>query len=511
MKLKFVPLDYDYFDFNGENIVRVMGRDEKWKRVCLLEKIEPYFFVVLQENVSEKRITQIQEAIERIRVENASRVCKVIKTEVQNKSFLGKKVKTIKIYITNYKDAHAVADEIDFPEILVRREYDINIITKYIIDRQLLPLQWHFVEGDVLVNSEEFGGVDNKFEVDYCIKVGKIGKCEDLGFKPKILAFDIEADEFEIGKGEIVMISLVSDKMKKVLTWKKTVKKQDFVEVLKDEAEMIERFIEIVRKENADLFAGYFSDGFDLQYLKARAEKFKIKLDLGLTNENVKFSRGRIASGYISGMIHVDLFRFIETVFSQYLQSETLGLNEVAQELLGEGKRDYKLKHSKQVKEEEWEEYFDYNLQDSVLTYKLAEKFWPDMLEFSKIIQEPLFEITRNSMSQLVEDYLLHNLSRFNEIAEKRPIYDEIESRKLREKYTRAFVFKPTPGLYEDLAIFDFTSMHASVIVSFNLSKSTLLGEKTKDGIESPEMELEGEKKKFYFSKEPGFFPLLLK
>lgn len=146
MKLKFVPLDYDYFDFNGENIVRVMGRDEKWKRVCLLEKIEPYFFVVLQENVSEKRITQIQEAIERIRVENASRVCKVIKTEVQNKSFLGKKVKTIKIYITNYKDAHAVADEIDFPEILVRREYDINIITKYIIDRQLLPLQWHFVE-----------------------------------------------------------------------------------------------------------------------------------------------------------------------------------------------------------------------------------------------------------------------------------------------------------------------------------------------------------------------------
>ena len=28
MKTQFIPIDYDYFDFNGRNIVRVVGRNE---------------------------------------------------------------------------------------------------------------------------------------------------------------------------------------------------------------------------------------------------------------------------------------------------------------------------------------------------------------------------------------------------------------------------------------------------------------------------------------------------
>jgi len=53
--------------------------------------------------------------------------------------------------------------------------------------------------------------------------------------------------------------------------------------------------------------------------------------------------------------------------------------------------------------------------------------------------------------------------------------------------------------------------MHASIIVSYNLSKSTLLEKKEEGCIESPEFELNGKKVKFYFSKENGFFSLLLK
>ena len=97
-------------------------------------------------------------------------------------------------------------------------------------------------------------------------------------------------------------------------------------------------------------------------------------------------------------------------------------------------------------------------------------------------------------------------------------MYNEISERKAREKYQGAFVFQPTPGLYENLAIFDFTSMHASIIVSYNLSKSTLLvpkgspleEEKKENCYESPELELNGKKTKFYFSKKLGFFPSLL-
>ena len=50
------------------------------------------------------------------------------------------------------------------------------------------------------------------------------------------------------------------------------------------------------------------------------------------------------------------------------------------------------------------------------------------------------------------------------------------------------------------------TSFWPSIIVTFNLSKSTILEKKEKDSVEA---EVLG--KKVYFSKKPGFFPEMLK
>jgi DNA polymerase Pol2 len=162
------------------------------------------------------------------------------------------------------------------------------------------------------------------------------------------------------------------------------------------------------------------------------------------------------------------------------------------------------------MKEKDWHDFFSYNLQDANVTYKLAQKIWPDVLEFCKIVKEPLFDVTRDRMSSHVENYILHNLDRFDEIAEKRPGYNEISERKAKGKFEGAFVFEPSPGLYENLVMFDFTSMHASIIVSFNISKSTL-GEKGGNGFfETSEFVLDGKKGKFYFDKKEGFFGKLL-
>ncbi|UZE94214.1 MAG: ribonuclease H-like domain-containing protein [Candidatus Pacearchaeota archaeon] len=503
--INFIPLDYDYFDFQGKNYIRIIGRDEKGKRACVVDHFDPFLWAIFEDSASEKRIKDIQKKIEKIEIKLPSRTTKVERTEIHEKKFLSKKVKAIKIFITNYKDAHPIADKLDFKEIKARREYDINIITKYITEKKLIPLSWHKISGEILNNSQEFGNIDSAFDIDVCIKAEKIEKLNNKKFRPKFLAFDIESDELELGKGEILMISLVSDNFKKVLTWKKSSEKLNYVEYFKSEAEMLKTFINYVNKISPDILVGYFSDGFDIPYLKARAEKNKIKLALGLDKSQPSFIRGRIPKARISGIVHVDLFRFIESVYSQYLQSETLGLNEVAFELLGEGKKEFNHKHSSKIKEHEWKDYFEYNLQDSILTYKLAEKLWPDMIEFSGIIQEPLFEITRNSMSQLVESYILHNLDKYNEIAEKRPLHDEIKERRQMGKYVGAFVFQPKPGLYKNIVMFDFTSMYASVIFTYNLSLSTFLKKKF-----NKTLEVNLEKGKVYFSKEQGFFPLML-
>ncbi|MBU4086388.1 MAG: DNA-directed DNA polymerase [Nanoarchaeota archaeon] len=506
MEIKFIPIEYDYFDWQGRNYARIIGRDDNGKRVLVIDSFEPFLYAILKPNLTEKQIEKLKEKIEKIEIKSSSRTTKIEKIKVEEKNFLSKRVKALKIYITNYKDAHQVADKLDLPEIQARRGYDLSFHTKYIIERALVPLSWYKIDGEILNNSEEFGGIDSAYDVDICIKAENIEKIEkNIDFKPKIIAFDIETEEFDIGKGEILMISLAGENFKKVLTWKKCSESPDFVECFKDEEEMLEAFIENVKKLEPDILVGYFSDGFDLPYLRARAEKHKIKLNIGLDNSQPVFARGRVPKGSVSGIVHIDIFRFIETVYSQYLQSETLGLNEVATELLGEGKKEFEFKHSSKIKQHEWPEFFQYNLQDSILTYKLAEKFWPDMQEFCKILQEPLFEITRDSMSQHVENYLIHNLEKYNEIVEKRPIHDEIGERMAREKYEGAFVFQPKPGLHENLAMFDFTSMYGSVIVTYNLSKATL----TEDKKDSYEVQLQ--KQKAHFSKKPGFFPLMLK
>ena len=523
MKLQFIPIDYDYFDFQGRNYAKIIGRNEKGKRVCIIDSCPVYLWAILKPNTKDNQIKKLIKKIEKIQLNIKGRQTKVEKVELHNKNFLGKPIKALKIFATNYKDLHDIADKLDFPEIEKRRGYDLGYITHYIIEKQLNPLYWYKISGELLNNSLEFGGIDMSLDVDFCIKVDSIKKIENSktkkssegggvgGWAPKALAYDIETDNLEIGKGEILMISLVSDNFKKVITWKNLVsekekKKIPYVEFVKDEAELIERFVEHVKKISPDFLVGYFSDGFDLPYLKARAEKLKVKLSLGLDNSQPTFSRGRTLRGKIKGITHIDILDFIRTVYAQYMQSETLTLNEVAKEFLGDTKKDFKIRHSSKLNREDWKDYYAYNLQDSILTLSLFKKIWPDLLEFTRIIEEPVYDISRNGLSKQVESYILHHLNKFNEIPEKRPTYEEIAKRRHREKVEGAFVFEPKPGLYSNIVFFDFTSMHTSIIISMNISKSTLLEKPEKNAYS-----IETKEGKFYFSKKPGFLPLLLK
>ena len=505
-KITFIPIDYDYFDYNGRNYAKIVGRSDDGKRVCLIDSCDIYFWAILKDKVGDKRVKEICKKIEKITVEKSGRKSRVIKTSVEDKKYMGKSVRAIKIYVSNSKDAHDIAGKIGFKEIYKRREYDLGFVTKYIIKKKVKPLCWYDVEGELLNNSHEFGGLDNSIETDLCIKVNDIKESkEQLVFKPKVLAYDIETDEFEIGKGQILMISLVGEGFKKVLTWKDSSKKPSYVEKFDDEADMLEGFVKYVKEFDPDILTGYFSDGFDLPYLRARAEKNGVRLGLGVDGSQPVFSRGRVMTGKIKGIVHIDILRFIRVVYSQYMQSETMGLNDVAFELLGEKKTEWEHKHSSKISSKEWDNYFEYNLQDSVLVFKLVEKLWPDMMEFTRIIQEPLFNVSRDSMSALVENYIIHNLEKYNEIVEKNPVHDEIGERRERERYEGAFVFQPIPGLYENLAFFDFTSYWPSIIVSYNLSKSSFLEKKEKNSIE-----VNIGKKKAYFKKEQEFFPKML-
>ena len=511
MEMDFIPIDYDYFDYEGKNYLKIFGRNGEGKKVCVIDSFEPYLWAILKNNLPKSKIKKILEHINSISLNVNGRKTKVEKTELKDKKFLGKKVKAIKIYGTNHKDLHEIADRLGIKEIEKRRGYDINIITSYLIEKEFLPMRWYKISGEILSNSKDFGGIDNIIETDFVIRLNKKEEIKkERKFEERALSYDIETDSFKPESGEILMVSLAGKNFKKVITWKKSKTNKKYVEFVKDEKELLEKFVEEVKKYSPDFLIGYHSDYFDFPFIKTRAKILRVSLPLGLDSSEPKISRGISMSGKISGITHIDLLKFIRTTYSQYMQSESLSLNEVSKEFLGDTKKEFEIKHSSKLKEKDWDKYYEYNLHDSVLTFQLFQKFWPDMLEFSRIIKEPVFEISRNGLSKQIESYILHRLKEFNEIPEKKPGKPEIEMRIGRGSVEGAFVYEPRPGLYKNLVMFDFTSMHTSIIISHNISKGTLTDSK-KNSISSPEIELNKKKKKFYFSKEPGFFPMVLK
>lgn len=550
MKVKFIPLYYDYVDdrAGGEDkaIIRVFGRTDGGKRICVIDSTEPYFYIIPKPRAD---LEKFSEKVGKISLQHAGRTAKVTDVKIVKKNYLGKPIEALQVFVNNPKDITAIKDIVkEYKETEEKKEIDINFVTRYIIDKEIKPLQWHSAEGKE-INGLEYGDLD----VEIVLKASKISEEKDMEFRPKILAFDIETTEFELGKGEIIMLSFANggeslnedsrhapkqsfgtsknsknfqdarnpqvskhEHVQKVFTWKHFKNPPKEVEFVKDEEELLKKFVEFIKKEKPDILTGYFSDGFDLPYLRVRADMHGIKLNIGLDGSNVSFIRGAIPSSDIMGIVHIDLFKFIDNILSPNLQSETISLNDVAKELIGEEKLKMDIgKISREMKDgkeshEDLRRFALYNLQDSIITARLFEKLWPNISELTKTVCEPLFDASRASYSQLVEDNIIHNLKRFDEIAPNRPTRERIEERRRRPKYTGAFVKEPIPALYENVAVFDFRSFYPNVIVSFNISMPTISEKKEKGSYETPEFEFEGKKRRFYFEKERGFIPKIL-
>ena len=55
METDFIPIDYDYFDFQGRNYAKIIGRNNKGKRICIIDSCPVYFWVILKDNLKQKK------------------------------------------------------------------------------------------------------------------------------------------------------------------------------------------------------------------------------------------------------------------------------------------------------------------------------------------------------------------------------------------------------------------------------------------------------------------------
>ncbi len=57
MQIKFIPIDYDYFDYQGKNYAKIVGRTDKVKQTCIIDTFTPFFWAILKPKTPDKKIS----------------------------------------------------------------------------------------------------------------------------------------------------------------------------------------------------------------------------------------------------------------------------------------------------------------------------------------------------------------------------------------------------------------------------------------------------------------------
>ncbi|MBU2561923.1 MAG: DNA-directed DNA polymerase [Nanoarchaeota archaeon] len=512
-KLQFYPIDLTYKVVRGRAAVYMYGRTKDGKQIGVVdEDFEPYFYVVPKKGVS---ISSLKDQLNGIKSSKADKGEKgdetydVTKTSSAKKVLNGKELEAVKVTVNIPKAVPILREEIkamkDVEDIL---EYDILYTRRYLIDKKIAPLILTDVEAEPLSERAERSRVP-------LFKASSISQTSNESLDDlKILAFDIETynPDGKIAvpeKHPILMVSLYGNGFKRVITWKRFKTDLDYIEFVEGEAQLLERFKELVNDFSPDILTGYYSDGFDMPFIIKRASKYKIKMDLSLDYEAASLPRGNIRSIDTTGIVHVDIINFIRRVISRKMQTDSFRLDDVASELLGENKDDVDIARLAEVWDkgsDELESFAKYNLKDSRLTFELCEKVLPNLIELVKLVGQTINDLNRMSFSQLVEWYIMRRAEEFRQFIPNKPHHGELEER-MGERIKGAFVYEPKPGLYENVMVFDFRSLYPSIIVSHNISIETLNCSCCKDKDKVPH-----EKVHLWFCrKKEGFFSTVLK
>ncbi|MBW2989517.1 DNA-directed DNA polymerase [Candidatus Woesearchaeota archaeon] len=500
-KAVFFPLDITYKVENGKAMILLFGRTAGNKQICVVDNsFEPYFYAIPRKG------KDIEEKLRKISVERNGETSRVTKTEKVKRRFLGEEVEAVKVFVGLPRDVPIIREVIKDWEILESvTEYDIKFKKRYLLDKGVTPLTAVEAEG-------EFVKYHSRVPVLLAEKIEE--KEEPSLEKPRLLAFDIETynpngKSIEPEKNPILMVSFYGPRLKKVITWKRFKGSRDYVEFVKSEVELIEGIKETINDFKPDILTGYFSDGFDFPYIKARADKYKIKMDIGLDFSELKVKKGKATTSDITGINHLDIFKFIRKIVGPSMDTYSMSLNSVASELLKEKKVDVDLESLSKVWDKNPEKlgiYCEYNLHDSFLTYELAEKMMPNIIELVKIVGLTVPDLARMGFSQLVESYILKQAPLSKEVAPELPHNKELKKRQM-QTYKGGFVFEPKPGLYKDVVVFDYRSLYPTIIASHNIDPGTLNCRCCEGKKKAP---VDGKKKYWFCSKRKGFLPSLI-
>jgi len=488
VKVQILDLDYQIED--QEVKVRIYGKNQEGEPVKLVDTdFLPYLYAVPEKEAEPE---EIESEIRDREFDHEGDKLEVTEVETVERKIGRDERDIIRVQTTIPPNVPKIKNELwDMKEVKECREFDIPFYRRYMIDNNLRVGEWYGFEAEEKA--------DEHFEETY--RVEKWNKESQETPELDKVAFDLE-----VYQDTVIMVSIVSGDEKKVFTTEEI--DRDFVEVFEGEKEMLHEFIGYINAEDFDIVLGYNTDEFDFQKLRERAEDLGLTLSISRNGERMKFNRrGRFSGARLKGRPHLDLYAFVSHVLGQGMDSETLDLDSVSEELLGENKDEMSWEEMKQNWEQKknLEEFADYALKDSELAYRLGDQIVPQIMELARITGLTPFDACRLTYGQLTENYLIREAYERDIIVENRPSQDKRRKRQRQGAYSGGFVYTPEAGLYENIATLDFRSLYPTVLVAHNISPDTLNVEDCDKSFEMEEFDYS------FCQDEEGFFPELVR
>lgn len=443
MKRRAMLIDADYVVRRGQGTIRLILKGKRFFKMYDPE-FKPYFYVDTEENIEKGRYGNVE-----------------ILDVRPVKRWIGGKEKTIlKVTCSDPREVPVLSE-------ILRRfgqvyENNIKFGRRYLMDKGLHPM--------------------NDVEIEY--EGRNVRSIKDAGESSKAmntLAFDIEVYNPQgvprEEKDEVIIISYSDGKESGAVTWKDCGDVKNAT-VVGSEKEMFRRFCEIVNEKDAEVLVGYNSAMFDVPYLKARAQSLGIPLPLGRSNAQPSVRKvGMTAHVKMEGRIHFDAFYSVRILAAaQALKLQRYTLEEVYKELIGG--EPWKFDDFRSINKF-WDDHtkrrelVEYAIKDAKAAAEIFEILMPLQIELARVTQLPLSQISGATTSQLVEALLMNEACRQGIVIPHKP-NDMVAGERGDEQIQGAYVKLPNPGIYENVAVFDFRSLYPSILITHNVDPDTL-------------------------------------
>ncbi len=398
------------------------------------------------------------------------------------------------IYYRGYENGVEVKDKIDFkPTLYVPSKKK----TKYktLDGAYLAPVQPGTIK-DTYFFIEKYKDIEG---FEYFGNANPIYQCISDLFPDETVEFDINQIRLYIidiettaengsidakrADEEILLITIQDYKTKLVFTWgsrpfNETLEGHIYYEC-KNEAELLQRFLQFWENNYPDVVSGYNCSLFDIPYIVNRIvrnfgedEAKRLSIWKKIIPRNYE-SSGRQELEYVLCGISILDYLALFKKFA-FINVENYRLNTVAEEVLNEKKLDHdKYETFREFYTEDFNLFVKYNIQDCKLISRFEQKLCLIQLAFTLAYQAKVNLEDVYYQGRMWDGIIYNYLKRENIVI---PSKKSTEAR--AEKFKGAFVKEPQIGKFKWVCSFDLASLYPSLIRTYNISPETLVLER---------------------------------